>query len=466
MRRVLLLSLFLFFCGQTAHSCSCAGNNAVCSVYWDTQLLVRGRVTSIQLIPGESQQVVVDGKAETAFGPGTLEVHVTVLERLRGDVGAEVVIRTPYQSSACGVPFQEGAEYLIYGYERVQGEWWTNKCMRTHEIVSADQDPDLQWIHALATAKPGGTIFGRASLSSPDFENNGFTYQPLAGVTVHIKGPADRSVKTDNEGDYRIAGLPIGTYEVTPEYPNGLGPATPSTVSLREKGCAEVPFTAQSDGAVDGNLFLSDMTPASGVYMRLKRIDEGNSPNWTQDLYLATTDAAGHFHFEPVQPGAYVLGVNTDFPPQNSPYQHKNFYPGKSRQEQAEVLHVVGAQRIEGLRYVLPPEPVRKDIPVRVKIVMPSGAPAPNASVELWNPQWPESNWGPQAKIDEDGWHVLDLPEGELYNLFSRADTPDGYLCAGPKALVASASMQPIVLVLDGTAGTCFDKHITEIPHQ
>jgi hypothetical protein len=85
----------------------------------------------------------------------------------------------------------------------------------------------------------------------------------------------------------------------------------------------------------------------------------------------------------------------------------------------------------------------------------------------LWNPQWPESNWGPQAKMDEDGWYVLDLPEAELYNLFSRADSPDGkYLCAGPKAVVPSASMQPIVLVLDGTAGTCFDKHITEIPQQ
>jgi len=35
---------------------------------------------------------MVDGKAETAVGPGTLEVHVTVLEKLRGDVGAAVVM--------------------------------------------------------------------------------------------------------------------------------------------------------------------------------------------------------------------------------------------------------------------------------------------------------------------------------------------------------------------------------------
>jgi len=95
-----------------------------------------------------------------------------------------------------------------------------------------------------------------------------------------------------------------------------------------------------------------------------------------------------------------------------------------------------------------------------------SGAPASGASVELWNPQWPDFSWGPQAKIDEDGWYVFDLPEGKLYNLFSRAGFDGRFLCAGPKAVIASAGMQPIVLMLDGSEGSCFDKHITEVPQQ
>ncbi|MGB9511934.1 MAG: hypothetical protein WBU20_09625, partial [Candidatus Acidiferrum sp.] len=464
--------LILFCCGNAAYPCSCAGNNSVCSAYWDTELLFRGRVTEIKFVPDQPpQQVMVNGKVETIISPGTLEVHFTVLERLRGNVSAEVVIRTASQGSACGVEFKDGAEYLIYGYlitstQQHKGEWWTNKCTRTHEIISAEQDPDLQWIHGLSSVKLGGTIFGTARQTLPDFDNNGYKYQPLAEVPVHFKGPEDRSVTTDDDGEFSLSGLPSGQYEVTPAYPNGLGPATSSIVSVRDKGCAEVHFVAQNDGVVDGDLFYADMTPAAGVYIRLKRIEEGHAPPWTQDLYVDTTDLAGHFHLEPVQPGAYVLGVNIDFPA-HGPYRHKNFYPGKTEQEQAEVIHIVGAQRIDSLRYVLPPEPERKNILVKVRVVAPDGAAASNASIFLWNPQWPDFHWGPQVKADADGWYVIELPEGELYNLFARAGGSNGtFPCAGPKAVTASAGIQPIVLMLDGSEGTCFDRHITEIPRQ
>jgi hypothetical protein len=151
-------------------------------------------------------------------------------------------------------------------------------------------------------------------------------------------------VRTDDQGRFSVANLPIGKYEVSPEYANGLGPSAPVTVSARDKGCAEVHFSAQSDGIVDGNIFKADLTPASGPYTRRKRIEEGQTPNWAQDLYLDTTDSAGNFHFEPVQPGAYVLGANMDFPTQGSSFKYKNFCSGQARQEQAEIIHVVGAQ--------------------------------------------------------------------------------------------------------------------------
>lgn len=466
MHRVVLLCVVLFLCGHIASPCSCTSDNAVCSVYWDTQLVFRGRVTGMKFVPDQPpQQVMVNGKLETVVGPGTLDVHFTVLEELRGDVGSEVVIHTASQRSACGVPFQDGAEYLIYGYQQGKEGWWTSTCTRTHEIASVDQDPDLLWIHGLGTTRPGGFIFGTTRQVLPDFDNNGYRYQPLAGLTVQLHGPADRNVKTDNQGDFSLGGLPIGKYDVTPEYPNGLGPATSSNVSVRDKGCAEVHFIAQTDGVVDGRLFHADMMPASDVYIRLKRIEEGHTPSWTQDLYVDTTGPDGHFHFEPVQSGAYVLGVNIDFPAHGSSYQHKNFYPGKAQQEQAEVIHIVGAQHIDGLRYVLPPEPERKNIPVKVKVVLPNGTPASNAALELWNPQWPDFYWGPETKLNADGWSIIDLPEGELYNLFARADGPGGkFSCAGPKAVMASATMQPIVLMLNGSDGSCFDRHITEGP--
>jgi hypothetical protein len=103
---------------------------------------------------------------------------------------------------------------------------------------------------------------------------------------------------------------------------------------------------------------------------------------------------------------------------------------------------------------------------VKVKVVAADGG-ASNAAIFLWNPQWPDFHWGPQTKSDADGWYVIELPEGELYNLFAQADGSDGRIaCAGPKAVIASASMQPVVLMLDGSEGSCFDRHIAEIPRQ
>lgn len=468
MRRTASLLLFLCFCVQTARPCSCSSANAVCSVYWDTQLLFRGRVIDIKFVPDETpRQVTLGGKNTTVIGPGRIDVHFLVTENLRGDAGAEVVIHTPSQGSACGVEFQRDTEYLVYSYRQANGEWWTSKCTRTHEVTNAEQDADLLWMHGLKTAPPGSTIFGTVTQILPDLENNGYKSQPLEAITVRVRGPETRTVKTDNEGKFSTAGLPNGKYEVSPEYPDGLGPSTPWTVSARDRACAEVQFRPQTDGVVDGNILNADLTSASGLYIRLKRVEESQASRWTQDLYVATTDSDGHFHFEPVQPGSYVLGVNIDFPAAGSPFHHKNFYPGTASKEQAEIIHIAGAQHISGLRYILPPEPARKNMPVRIRVVLPNGAPASNPSIELWNPQWPDYYWGPEARKDADGWYSIELPEGELYNLFVRVDDSDGqYPCAGPKAVVANANMQSMVLVLTGSQGSCFDRHITEPPQQ
>jgi hypothetical protein len=454
---VLLLSL----CAIPTLPCSCMANNAVCSSYWDTPLLFRGRVTQIKFVP-ELQEQMIGGKPVTFEGPGRLEVHFTVLEKLRGEPGSEVVIRTSAQSSACGVAFEDGGEYLVFSYD-ANGEWWTNACSHTHQITDPAQDADLQWIHALASAPHGGTIFGTVTHASPDLDNNSYKIDPLGGVSIRIQGPDTRTVKTDADGNFSVSGLAIGKYEVLPQYSGGLGPATPQSVSVRDKGCAQVHFSAQSDGIVDGHLLNADLTPASGVVIQLNRVQEGNEPAWTQGFHIDTTDNTGHFHFEPVQPGAYVLGVNLDLPSAGASFQHRNFYPGKSQAEQAEILHVVGAQHIDGLRYVLPAEPSRKNLPITVKLVLGDGSAPANWSLELWNPEWPNYYWGPNAKQDGTGSYTIELPEGELYNLFANVEDPENhYPCAGPVAVVASPNQTAVTLKVCGANGSCRDQHITE----
>src|SRR5271165_2638576 len=274
MRRTTSFMFFLIFCVRTANPCTCSSNSAVCAVYWNTQLLFRGRIANIKYVPDELRQQVTDnGELRTVTGPARLEAYFHVTERLRGEVGSEVVIRTASQGSACGVEFLEGAEYLVYGYQQANGEWWTNTCTRTHEIIDAEHDPDLMWIRGLAKAQNGSTILGTVTQAQPDFVNNGYQIKPLGGISIQVKGPERRSVRTDDQGKFSVSNLPIGNYEVSPEYPNDLGPSAPLRVSVRDKGCAVVHFSAQSDGIVDGNIFNADLMPASGLYIRLKRIE-------------------------------------------------------------------------------------------------------------------------------------------------------------------------------------------------
>lgn len=255
MRRVASLLFFLLCSVETAKPCSCSITNPVCSAYWDTQLVFRGLATEITFVPDEPpRQVALNGKVATLSGPGTIEAHFYVIENFRGEAGSQVTIRTPSQGTACGLTFQRGTEYLVYSYQEANGEWWTGKCTRTHKIINAEKDDDLAWIRGLKTAPRGSTIFGTVTQLSPNYEINGYQTEPLAGITVRAQGPETRSAKTDSEGKFSMTGLAVGKYEVSPEYPDGVGPPTHETVSVLGKGCAEVQFSAQTDGAVGGNI--------------------------------------------------------------------------------------------------------------------------------------------------------------------------------------------------------------------
>src|SRR5260370_15750438 len=111
---------------------------------------------------------------------------------------------------------------------------------------------------------------------------------------------------------------------------------------------------------------------------------------------------------------------------------------------------MVGAQHVQGLRYVFPPEPERKDFPVKVRVVLPNGLPAANASIGLWNPQWPNLYWGPESKKDAAGCSTSEPPKGELYSLFPCTNCTEGqYPSAARWPIMPSAYMTPVSLVLN-----------------
>jgi hypothetical protein len=58
--------------------------------------------------------VDVEKEAATASHPGTSKITLRVSEAWKGPAQETLEVSTPSQGSACGYPFKEGQEYLVY----------------------------------------------------------------------------------------------------------------------------------------------------------------------------------------------------------------------------------------------------------------------------------------------------------------------------------------------------------------
>jgi MYXO-CTERM domain-containing protein len=80
------------------------------------------------------------------------EVRFDVRRSWKGD-RAEVAVRTPAQRSACGYPFEEGREYLVYASRGQDGALWVTACDRTRPIEDAQGDLDALDARAASLAR-------------------------------------------------------------------------------------------------------------------------------------------------------------------------------------------------------------------------------------------------------------------------------------------------------------------------
>jgi hypothetical protein len=94
----------------------------------------------------------------------------------------------------------------------------------------------------------------------------------------------------------------------------------------------------------------------------------------------ATTDRKGHFKFA-VDPGKYIIGFNTFWPPSAEAPYPPTYYPSTQRQSDAKVVAVADKQHVGNLVIKLPPPIPVRTIPV--KVVWPDGRPVADANVWL-----------------------------------------------------------------------------------
>ncbi len=398
---------------ERAEACSCIQPGPPCEAFWSTDVVFSGLVSEVATV--ESQ----DPKEQW----NRRRVRFTVEERLRGIDEPKAEVWTGLGGGDCGYAFAVGERYLVYAYRNKEtGRLGTGICSRTRRV--ADAAEDLAYIHSLASAAPGGTISGVVSLrrhsANPDQR---YETTPIEGVRIDVEGGSTRrSAVTDVQGRYVLAGLPEGEYRVVARFASGLVPDEGRTVSVHDRGCAEIPLGTTPDGRVRGRVLDEDGKPLASVRVDLVPVD---AERYTPEGEMAFTTDDGTFSFEQPRPGRYVLGVNVnDVPTLERPFQ-STYYPDAANRADAAVLVVEEGKTLDG--YSLRMSRPLAERTIEGAVTWPDGRPVRDAHVTLTDSALPEVGTQFSAMTDAKGrfsvkalrdrdylvWAFVNLPNGE-----------------------------------------------------
>ncbi len=374
----------------------------------------------------------------------------------RGSPGQQVIVHSPDQGPACGLGFEEGHDYLVYGYTSSNGELSTNRCSRTHEVIDRAADADIQWLEALPKAPPGATIFGHIQTLRLN-QDGGYAANGLPDIAVSINGPQSKTLSSDADGNFRAAGLAPGTYVVSAVTPSRYARFPKSTVTLQDHACAEINWSTRLDGHIRGHVYFADGAPAAGLYLTAKTAEaEANEP-WTSQSSYTTTNSDGAFDFAELPPGSYVFAVNMDFTSvKGEGYYRKAFFPGTVHRSEAAVLNVGAGETIDNLRFFLPPDSPPPSVPLHVTVLGFDGKPVDHAEIVARDDIWESSVTPLMATADANGKATLTLRPGSHYDIEVYVNLPDfSQACAEPVGVDARNPLTPLVFVLSHHVGNC-----------
>lgn len=416
--RPILLALVIATVAATWHveradACSCMRPGPPCEAFWSTDVVFSGLVSEVATVASKDPKEQWDRR----------RVRFTVEERLRGIEEPKAEVWTGMGGGDCGYAFTVGERYLVYAYRNKEtGRLGTGICSRTRPV--ADAAEDLAYIHSLASAEPGGTISGVISLMrhSADPERR-YDTTPMEGVRVDAEGRSTRrTAVTDVQGRFVLAGLPEGEYRVVARFASGLVPDEGRTVTVHDRGCAEIPLSTTPDGRVRGRVLDADGKPLASVRVDLVPVD---AVGYAPGSGMAFTEDDGTFSFEQPPPGRYVLGVNVnDVPTLDRPFR-PTYYPDAADKADAAVLVVDEGKALDGYELRMPAPLAERTI--EGAVTWPDGRPVADASVMLTDSSLPEVGTQFSAMTDAEGrfsikalrdrdylvWAVVNLPNGE-----------------------------------------------------
>jgi hypothetical protein len=265
--------------------------------------------------------------------PTPIEMKLTPVEVEQAYLGVTtpVMYITPLGVETYATP---GRKYLVYGRSYHPPDIvMASPNFNMKEIEKAADD--VAFLESLTPGSTGGAISGTVELQERVY--GGRTSKPrgpLASVTVRIfneRYAADAI--TDDQGRFIATGLPAGTYELTPQLPDGLvvlDSTSRISTLLRDGGCASVKIEAVFNGRVRGVLRGPDGRPLQ-THVDLIPMDVDPEPQTGHIMGTGSVDTndKGEFEFTGRPPGRYYLGVSLyNAPNPHGPSYPRTYYPG------------------------------------------------------------------------------------------------------------------------------------------
>lgn len=445
MRRVLLLAL-LALAPEVSHACSCAGANPVCSAYWQSAVVFRGRVVEQTLVAPANETVKnLDRTSSTVQGPGYYRVRLSVLEMFRGELQSrEMDILTNEQSSACGVPFETGGEYIVFTYSNQDSnELWTSICSHTHKLEPGKEDADLSWMRALATAPDGATIYGNLV---PSLNPAGHL-----SATIRLSGAEARSAAVDEHGKYLFGGLRPGAYTVSASLPAGFAPNEERTVIVGDKACSQVDWPVRYDGHLRGLVTDADGHPLPDIFMVLQRRDPDSATGFA-DIDLKDTGPDGRYDFAPVPPGDYLVSANHLGPSTARPYP-RLYYPKAESEADAATIHLPASGTADNINVTF--ANAWRAVTVHARVLLADGSPAVGADVSAYDANYLSSGEPSRADADAGGRATLSVYEGRTYYLVATISGGTQQRCAGPLKFAGKDGVTVGTITIAHNWGNC-----------
>jgi hypothetical protein len=380
--------------------------------------------------------------------------HLSIEQTFKGKLESKVRFLQGNPGLGCSFIFEKGEKYLLYAfYDEENKTFHTNTCSRSRPLAYAAED--LDYLRGLPGSSETTRLSG--SVVKYDYEEAGSPSVPelIEGVKVTAEGQDGQRFEaiTDNEGFYKIVGLPSGRYKVTAQLPEYLSLNRESLpfVEVTGKGCVTASFLTRTDGRISGVLLDSKGQVVPGIDVDLIPFELAHRAGDRGVGRYRKTDNAGQFEFTELKPGRYLLGVNLRQDPDGDNPFRRTYFPGVLNVAEANVIVLGSGEKLKGHRIRLPPRlPVRI---IRGRFVWPDGKPVTKGLLEIKDTQ--NSKGGQSfdlADVDSQGnfsLKVLEGIEGWVHgSVMIRVESGLDIMVAEPVRIGPKSKPGPIKLVV------------------